>query len=72
MARVGTLICMSMLALEEEFLVEQDDSTCLSLPKNLLIFLQKINKRQNSWNGLENKMSAVSRLKVSRPRVSRS
>jgi len=43
------------LALEEELLVERHDPVRLSLPKNLLIFLQKINKRQNSWNGLENK-----------------
>jgi hypothetical protein len=68
----GTSISMSTLALEEELLVEWDDPVRLSLPKNLLTFLQKINKRQNSWNGLEIKMSAVSHSKVIHPRVSRS
>ena len=37
----GTLICMSVPALEEELLIERDDPMHLSLPKNLLIFLQK-------------------------------
>jgi hypothetical protein len=36
----GTLICISVLPLEEELLIERNDAACLSLPTNLLIFLQ--------------------------------
>jgi len=36
----GTSICMSALPLEEELLVERNDAARLSLPTNLLIFLQ--------------------------------
>jgi hypothetical protein len=39
-ARDGTLICISVLPLEEELLIERNDAACLSLPTNLLIFLQ--------------------------------
>jgi hypothetical protein len=36
----GMSICMSMIPLEDELLVERNDATRLSLPKYLLIFLQ--------------------------------
>ena len=35
----GVLICMSVLARDEELLVERNDAAHLSLPKYLLIFL---------------------------------
>ena len=68
--RGGTSICMSVLALEEELLVERPNPECMSLSLNLFNNLHKVNKQQNSWNILGNKMSVVSRLEVSRPRVS--
>ena len=68
----GTSICMSALALEEELLVEWPNPERMSLSLNLFNILHKVNRQQNSWNGLGNKMPVVSRPEVSRPRVSRS
>ena len=63
---------MSVLARDEELLVEQNDIACLSLPAILLIFLQNRQKQHNSWNGIrKTKMLVVSCLKVNRPEVSR-
>ena len=38
--RDGVSICMSALPLEEELLIEQNNAARLTLPTNLLIFLQ--------------------------------
>jgi len=67
----GTSTCMSVLALEEELIVERDDPERMSLSLNVFNILHKVNK-QNSWNGLGNKMSVVSRPKAGRLSVSRS
>jgi len=68
----GTSICMSALALEEELLIEWPDPERMSLSLNLFNILHKVNRQQNSWNGLGNKMLVVSCLEVSRPRISHS
>ena len=68
----GTSICMSALALEEELLIEWPDPERMSLSLNLFNILHKVNRQQNSWNGLGNKMSVVSRPKAGRLSVSRS
>ena len=65
-------ICMLALALEEELLIEWHDPECMSLSLNLFNILHKVNRQQNSWNGLGNKISVVSHPKVSHSRVSRS
>ena len=60
---------MSVLAQDEELLVERNDIARLSLPAILLIFLQNRQKQHNSWNGIR-KMLVVSHPKVNRPEVS--
>ena len=62
---------MSMLAQDEELLVERNDIARLSLPAILLIFLQNRQKQHNSLNGIRKiKMLVVSCPKVNHPEVS--
>jgi hypothetical protein len=46
---------MLALALEEELLIEWDDPVRLSLPKNLLIFLQKNQQMTKLMERVRNK-----------------
>ena len=63
---------MSVLARDEELLVERNDIARLSLPAILLIFLQNRQKQHTSWNGIRKiKMLVVSHPKVNRLEVSR-
>ena len=63
---------MSVLARDEELLVERNDIARLSLPVILLIFLQNKQKQHNSWNGIRKiKMLVISHPNVSCPEVSR-
>ena len=63
---------MSVLAWDEELLVERNDIARLSLPAILLIFLQNRQKQHNSWIEISKiKMLVVSHPKVSRLEVSR-
>jgi hypothetical protein len=52
----GSSTYMSELALEDELLKEQDDYERVNLPLILFIILQKLTQKQNSWNGLGNKI----------------
>ena len=61
---------MSVLAHDEELLVERNDIASLSLSAILLIFLQNRQKQHNSWKGIR-KILVVSHSKVNRPEVSR-
>ena len=71
----GGSTSMSVLAQDEELLVEWNNIARLSLPTILLIFLQNIQKQDNSWNGITKiKMLVVSCpkvncLEVSHPRL---
>jgi len=64
----GGSTSMSVLARDEELLVERNDIARLSLPAILLIFLQNRQKQHNSWNGIRKiKMLVVSRAKSQSP-----
>jgi hypothetical protein len=52
----GSSTYMSGLTLEDELLKEQDDYERVNLPLILFIILQKLTQKQNSWNGLGNKI----------------
>ena len=66
----GGSTSMSVLAWDEELLVERNDISRLSLLVILLIFLQNRKKQHNSWNGIRKKMLVVSHPKVNRLEVS--
>jgi hypothetical protein len=62
---------MSVLARDDELLVERNDTTHLSFPTNLFI-LQNRQKKHNSWKGIwEMKVLLVSRLEVIHSRFRR-
>ena len=68
----GGSTSMSVLARDEELVIERNDVARLSLSAILLIFLQNIEKQHNSWNGIrKTKMLVVSCPKVNHPEVSR-